>query len=351
MPEDNEYMSEAGQVLKNNKVSKVFFVHGTFVGGDPLGINWLFSEDNGGVIPSWISSQFNETVKEVVDKTLKDNGNFTKDYVDEFCQAINLAIKDDNQIKCVTQGWSGQNNHVGRLEAVLDLVQNIADSNGERILLIGHSHAAQVFAIMTLFLENKEKSKVLFECLEEIVLDKDKLEQFKQNLNKVLHFDLDIVTLGAPVRYPWGIYDKYRLLNIVNHRSEVSLDGVLSTRDGDYVQHWGINGTDIKVVNKPEHLQSSLDEVLDKGNLDLETLNNIRSESERRKHKDSNGGEIGINLFIDYNDQGSTIFHIPFLSKAYGTPNFIKSCLGHGVYTKKENMWRNMKLIVESFYQ
>lgn len=348
MPNGNsiEIMDQAGQTLQKNKVRNVIFVHGTFAGNDPLGINWLLEERGA---PSWITRQFKKFNREIANAILNDLGNFTNRYVRQFSSEINTSVKQ--KIACTNYLWDGQNNHIGRLEAIPDLVQKIAHAKGERVLLIGHSHAGQLFALITLFLQQNEKAKVLFECLEEIILDTEKLKVFHKNLNKIQHINLDIVTLGTPVRYPWGKYENYQLLNIVNHRSDIYIDGVLFTRDGDYVQHWGVEGTDLMVAPQYHNVSLKLDEVLDKGTLDQQTLYNLRSEHQRRVPKDIGGDKIGINIFIDYKDQGERIFHLPFTPIIFNKPNFIESVLGHGAYTLEKNRLRNTKLIIENLYQ
>lgn len=342
-----ENMSQAGQKLQKKNVRSIIFVHGTFVGEDPLGINWRLEQND---VPSWITTQFNKSTKGAVDAIFKDLGNFTNDYLDKFKREINESVESINEIECSIYPWDGQNNHIGRLKAVPDLVQKIAATKGNRVLLIGHSHAGQVFALITLFLEQKETAEMLFDGLKEIFPKTEKLESFKQNLAKIRKIHLDIVTLGAPIRYPWGCYENYQLLNIVNHRSDIYIDGVLNTRDGDYVQHWGINGTDITIPDKYHDLLAKLDVVIGKGSLDQEALDVIRSEHKRRIQRNSRGDEVGINIFVDYDDQGGRIFSNPLISWI-NRPNLIKSCLGHGAYTLEENKFRNTKLIIENLYR
>ena len=126
-------------------------------------------------------------------------------------------------------------------------------SRNERILLIGHSHAGQLFALLTTFLEEKEmdlmetnlKDSKIWQLAEAVELDKD-IIQLKENLKKIDKVYLDIVTFGTPPRYQWGTPTRkgqetnYRLLNVINHRHEtVSIFGLLNTREGDYVQQLG----------------------------------------------------------------------------------------------------------------
>ena len=201
--------------------------------------------------------------------------------------------------------------------------------------MIGHSHAGQVFALLSIFLEKNEKANKLLDTLA-VVSDFDK-DEFSENIEKISRIYLDTVTLGAPVRYPWGTYDKFRLLNIVNDRSNSSaLDGVLETRDGDYVQQWGTDGTDLKPAMNSS-LNDELDSILDKGRpIDVgKKLNEVK----RRQPRKVNGEEAGETVLVDYQDQGS-----------FGMPNCMETLFGHGVYTRRNSMLFNTQLIVEKFY-
>ncbi len=106
-----------------------------------------------------------------------------------------------------------------------------------------------------------------------------------------------------------------------------------------YIQHWGVEGTDIKSAKQYPNLLPKLDKVLDTGFLDKKSLHNIRSEHKRRVHKDSGNENIGINVFVDYGDQGKRIFPISLTPWIINTPNFLESCLGHGAYTLETNMY------------
>jgi len=344
-------LAQVGKTLQKNNVCNIFFVHGTFVGNDPFGMSWVLDDI---WVPSWVTENLRNLKKNFTDTSLSNLSNFTEGYKDVFSAGINSALQNNKQIACMNFQWDSQNNHIGRLKAATGLVAQMARvisaSEDSKILLIGHSHAGQVFALITLFLEQGERANNLIDCLGEIISQQE-LDSFHTNLKKIENAHLDIVTLGTPVRYPWGVYKKYRLLNIVNHRSDVYLNGLLFTRDGDYVQHWGIEGTDtIPVDDNYPDLFEKLDKNLDKGLLDAESLHKIRSVHKRRTHVDSKGNEVGINLFVDYQDQGPRVILLKFPPWLIGKPNCIETVFGHGFYTLEKNMLPNIKIIIKNLY-
>jgi len=274
-----------------------------------------------------------------------DLGNFTQDYVAAFKTGIQQPID------CATWDWSSRNNHIGRLLAVPELAATLAKtaetlSANDKVLMIGHSHAGQVFALLTVFLEESEKADKLLNILDAV--DGFDKQAFSENIEKISGIPLDIVTLGAPVRYPWGGNGKFRLLNIVNHRDSAtafSVKGVLETRGGDYVQQWGTDGTDLKPSTNAS-LNDKLDAILDKGR-PIDVGKKLQ-EIERRQPKKINGEEAGNSLFVDYLDQGSLVFRV--FGKVFGKPNCMETLFGHGVYTRQNSMLFNTQLIVDKYY-
>jgi hypothetical protein len=113
-----------------------------------------------------------------------------------------------------------------------------------------------------------------------------------------------------------------KLIHIINHRGKDalagSLTGLLNTRDGDYVQQYGIEGSDMLSVNPKEiKMNQKLDTILGQG-VNLKKLNeNIKMK--RRLHVK------GKHYLLDYKDDSVT-------------PNCFMTIFGHGVYTKFENL-------------
>jgi len=168
--------------------------------------------------------------------------------------------------------------------------------------------------------------------------DGDKLELVK-NLEIIKKINLDFVTFGTSIRYSWGKYDKSHLIAVVNHRFKVRPSGILSTRDGDYVQQWGVEGTDIKS-------NEEFDAVLDKGQ-DISLLKASVEREERRDPKYANGKVVSETFLVNYKDNAS--FPLFFLNP-FSVPHSVKTLFGHGVYTKKSTMLFNMNTIVNHWY-
>ena len=338
-PSWKQKMEEYGNVMGNKHVRQTIFVHGTFVGEDPFGMFQIMKSFG---VSSRITDFFKKHGKKLTDILVDDLGNFTEDYITSYLEAIK------KKIDCRRFNWSSENNHIGRLLSLPELAKDLSDnidsinelSEDDRILLIGHSHAGQILALLTVFLENGAKAKKLLN----ILLDTKDFDehQFAAHIAKISTVHIDIVTLGAPIRYRWGNYNKYQLLHIVNHRSDSKIDGVLDTRDGDYVQQWGTDGKDLKPATSLVDKNKKLDELLDNGVSSLpSTLTFIyklltkRAESKRRRALKENGEFAGISTFIDYKDNGF---------------DPAKTLFGHGFYTQKDSMLFNTSIIVESFY-
>lgn len=329
IPWKNE-MAKLGENLKTHNVSRVVFVHGTFAGNDPLGFFNIIQSFN---VPPFFITPFKEFSKNVFDSTLDDRGNFTDGYVTSFAKAI------DNGISCDPFVWSSENNHICRVLEVPKLARHLAENitkrktkSDRRILLIGHSHAGQLFALLTIFLEGSDKARALLNVIKDA--DDFDAQAFDENIEKIAAINLDIVTLGTPVRYSWGNYEKYRLLNIVNHRSDVRIDGLTNTRDGDYIQHWGTEGTDLPSTSP---LNRELDELLDKGVGGPKDLQAKLQEVTRRQPLKLGGEKAGETVLVDYQDSGMF--------------SGFENLFGHGAYTRRENMLFNTKLIVDYFYK
>lgn len=328
-------MYEFGNQMKGKGVSHIYFVHGTWAGDSPLG--FLSRIPN---IP--FNKQLRETVKIIVDEAMGDLGNYT----DSYCELFEQSIGGD--IPCDRINWGSGNYHRARVKGAITLIKEIAKdikdpSVNERILLIGHSHAGQLFALLTTFLEEEEMSMMetnekmskIGKLVEVVELDEDiykDITQLKEDLKKIDKVFLDIITFGSPPRYLWGKEKikggkpNYRLLNVINHHHKnqpVSIGGLWKTKDGDYVQQWGVGRTDLN-----DSQNSKIEEIIGEEQyyFDLSMLKG----SERHIPK------YGETLLIDYGDEGK---------KAKET------LLGHGVYTCKEKMLFNTELIVDNFYK
>jgi hypothetical protein len=325
-------MSGHGETLNKNNVRLILLAHGTFVGNDAFGLFDLIEP-----LDKSIADTLREEGKYIINKLAKDVGNYTPEYASAMENSLG------NNIPCELFVWSSGNFHLARIKGTVELAQTLVDKivenhleASDRILLMGHSHAGQLFALLTTFLANDANARQLYE----IMAKEDELNEGKNklisNLEIIKTISLDIVTFGTPVRYTWGQYDKYRLKAMVNHRSNVEMSGLLKTRDGDYVQQWGVEGTDIF---PPEELRlnDEFDRVLDTGRDSALLIASLERE-ERRHPKYADGTHVGESLFINYKDDSLIL------------PNCIKTLFGHGVYTNYNAMLFNMATIVKEWY-
>ena len=283
---------------KKLKLDKIILLHGTFVGDDPFRI--LSVVEN---LSTPIANQIRKQLKKQQNIVAKDLGNFTSLH----CQ----KIKEKTNVECENFVWSSGNNHFSRVEGVLKLIDLLTNDEAKEIALIGHSHAGQLFSLLTLLINNK---------------------MFKQKMEEILGISIEtsmltkkkfvFLTLGTPPRYNWDLSHKMKLIHVINHRGQDalagSLTGLLNTRDGDYVQQYGIEGSDMLSVNPKElKMNQKLDTILGQG-VNLKKLNeNIKMK--RRLHTK------GKHYLIDYKDNSLT-------------PNCFVTIFGHGVYTKFENL-------------
>lgn len=325
-------MSGHGELLKKNAVRLILLVHGTFVGDDGLGLFDLIEPLN-----KSIAGTLKEEGKHIINKLAKDVGNYTPEYASAMENSLGTNIP------CELFVWSSGNYHLARIKGTVELAQTLADKivenhleTSDRILLMGHSHAGQLFALLTTFLADDANAQQLYEIMaKEDGLNEDK-SKLTNNLAIIKTISLDIVTFGTPVRYTWGTYAKFRLKAIVNHRSNIGMSGLLKTRDGDYVQQWGVEGTDIF---PPEELQlnDEFDSVLDTGRDSALLIASLERE-ERRHPKYADGTHVGESLLINYRDDSLLL------------PNCIKTLFGHGVYTNYNAMLFNMATIAKDWY-
>jgi hypothetical protein len=144
------------------------------------------------------------------------------------------------------------------------------------------------------------------------------------------------VTLGGPLRYPFAVTDRMRLLHLVNHRGKGELAenmlNLWTTAGGDYIQQWGCPGSDtLATTHKERAINRKLDALLGKG---IDTRVWVHTVATKLRV-----GDVGQTLLVDYGDQGG--FKI----------NCIPTVFGHGIYTRYRVMLFNTELICRYFYE
>lgn len=327
-------MKKAGERLQKRGVRRIYLVHGTFVGADGLGVVRLLDS----VFPklSWWLHRMQRRIKRMHDSVAQDHGNFTEGYARLLEEALGGKLPTKRFL------WSSENHHLARLLAVWRFLLQMAEDQrgaplkkGERLLLVGHSHAGQVFALLTHLRNASPESVLLWKILlewwgKEAVRERARLEKALEVLRGG---SLDLVTLGTPVRYRWRLRSDDRLLHLINHRPTEDArtkeaqalggywSGLWHTREGDYVQQLGIAGADL-LANTPMSLRLNreMSEVLGAGADPVCLRELLRHRT--RLH------ERGQHLLVDYGDASPSLFF----------PNALQTIFGHGVYTEFKTM-------------
>jgi hypothetical protein len=309
-------------------VRLVVFTHGSFVGDDPLAIASLV-EDTVPLFPD-IGRKLRGLTRAHISRLLGDLSNFSPEYVRAFASATG--------VDAVNFTWSGENHHAARVQGAVRLARAVALYGGgslragDRALLVGHSHGGQLFAILSQLLARSRGHEELVAAARARGEDTGALEDHLVLLRRC---GIDVATFGTPPRYGWARTAAFRLLHIVNHRGRdalaPSLRGLFHTRQGDYVQQLGAQGSDFPALTANERaLNARLDRVLGDGRSLRAWLRNV-----------SRGLRIspqGHTVLVDYRDAARVL------------PNFLSSGLGHAAYTRREAMLFHASLIARYFY-
>jgi hypothetical protein len=323
-------MGTIGLSLKSAKVKHILFVHGSFVGNDPYDIIRLLEELIPFIPPSVkkdIGDWFRKKIKNLTTFIMGDVGNFNKDYI----FTLNKVFPKGIDIHNFT--WSSGNHHMARIRGTLKLTNtfvNLGIKNKDRILLIGHSHGGQLFSLLTLLLGDKALRQTILSLLP----DPEDAFSYQQKFERLENVKFDFVTMGTPPRYEWDLTSNKRLLNFINHRGKTPMAGRMSgflfTRDGDYVQQYGIDGSDAYSTLGPDRKKNKdLENILGTGHSIPRWVTEIRK---RKRVPD-----FGFSLLINYKD-------------ASILPNFIRTLQGHGVYTRKRMMVFTFNQINKKLY-
>ena len=232
--------------------------------------------------------------------------------------------------------WSSANHHLARLRAAAHLLRLLASSKPgrSRVLLLGHSHGGQVLALLTQLVYPAKTGPMLWAALREIG---EPVEELKQLARTVARARLDLATFGMPPRYGFATNSRCRALDVVNHRGETpragSLMGVLHTEGGDYVQQWGIAGSDLPPTTaKERELAARLDALLGAGSDVKAWLQHVSHGTRVSQH--------GFSYLVDYGDRSVS-----------RKPNCLGTWFGHGVYTTYDSMLFNAQLARTHFYR
>lgn len=330
--------------LRAEAFDELILVHGTFTGDDALGLVRELSR-----VSLDTGSRLRESGKRWVDRLVGDNGNYSIQY-----ETAVQQVFDGEQIKTHVQRflWSGENHHLGRANAAVSLADRLlqlAEEGRSRIMLWGHSHAGNVFALLTHLMAGlPSEIDRFFEATsnwwrgqeDENVVAERWLRVYQRLSNRAEQCNpqLCLVTFGTPIRYGWESQGYDRLLHLVHHRPAPGIaeylapfpftwDDLNLAKHGDYVQQLGIAGTDFLPYLfswRGWSTEHQLHQLLEPEMRRRDVMGHL-SAGQRV-------ADEGTTLLIDYAPTETKIEQQLF---------------GHGVYTRLEWMPYHLKLVVE----
>ena len=256
-------MREVGDAMRTAGVRHVYLVHGTFAGTDGMGLI--------GELERFVPRRgriLRKQLKRMIDSVADDAGNFTREYAGQLEEGLGRDATPEIQVHRFR--WSSENHHLSRADAAVRLIDQLvsrADA-GQRILLCGHSHAGNVFALMTNLLVGDEETRGQFFDAARLHYLRPwsgtiefpvwgKVRKLLDNPeNPLVDTPLDMVTFGTPIRYGWDTRGYSQLLHFISHRPSDHLpeyrtafppgiDDLTRAAAGDYVQQMAIAGTNL----------------------------------------------------------------------------------------------------------
>jgi hypothetical protein len=313
-PAWRDAMRAVGATLDEAGVRGVVFAHGTFTGTDPLSALAAVEREGGGAGRA-LARELRKRTRAALDKALGDAGNFTDAYVRLFEAAVGAGAAT-GALPCTSFVWSSENHHVGRVEGALGLVRVLArhaelhgqDRSDARLLAFGHSHAGQLFALVTQLMSGSVSAEAIMDVARARGLD---VAALRDDLAILEAMRLDLVTLGAPARYAWAAAPNVRALHVSAGRE--TRRGEL--RRSDWIQRLGERRSDFPALDaRTRRLNESLDPVLD----------------------GATAQAWGSTVLVDYG--------------AHGPAAWLATGLGHAVYTRADAMAFHAALAADMLY-
>ena len=267
-------------------VAAVYLVHGTFAGNDALGLLTELER-----FAPRMTASLRRWFKSAVNAVIGETGNFTSAYAARMEAALSAGA--GRPIPVQFFHWSSQNTHIARADGAVRLIDELArvaptispptaapevatGGSGSierppRILLWGHSHAGNVFALLTNLLGGDAASRgEFFQAAESFYrsrrharVDYPAWQRVEELLSTSTHplqrVALDFVTFGTPIRYGWETEGYAKILHVINHRPTSAerewlaafpprLHRVVMAADGDFVQQIGTAGSGFPVI-------------------------------------------------------------------------------------------------------
>lgn len=255
-------MTAAGDVLRAHGVGAIFLVGSSFAAHDTRQILMALARrwPEGAALVRQLAAQ-------IVGDHSHDAGNYTL----AFAQLLEHSLRrgnDEIQVRLVH--WSGEHHHLGRADAAVRLIDELAALElppETRAMIWGHGQAGNVLALLAGLLSTDAAMRDRFFAAAQIhyrlpatgIIDIPVWHRVRQLLRRdgdgLSQRPLDLVTFGTPLRYAWSHRAADNLLHFIHHRPAGDgqphlaplprrIDELRSAASGDYVQQLAVAGTD-----------------------------------------------------------------------------------------------------------
>jgi hypothetical protein len=358
----------AAELHTRVRIGRVIVVHGTFVGNDPFAVAETLKSLGSGVPLigeqlEKMAEMIQQNTQPVTNSVIQDMGTYTEVFRDQF-QSL---VGDDPVVELLNPTWSSQNHHFARADLAVRLIHQMLmrpPMPGQRILLWGHSHAGNAFAMLTNLLANERNSvDQFFAAVGE--QEEPHWKTVQNALRSVggphpLSQSVVIVAFGTPVRYGWDVHGCAQLIHVLHHRPHdpatpfltkplfppQTLPDVMSATWGDWIQAFAVAGTDVvsaATLDENDRLTNLLERNLVEPVHELDTrfiptarLRNTcyRWKQGTRCHTD------GLNLLLNYQPSGESVLGLPLESTVFG----------HGVATTVKWLPAHLRLVLDSLH-
>ena len=365
----NGKQAQFARLHEAHNIHHVLLVHGTFLGSDPIGISDILRGIGGNA--GFLKKSFDSMADKLAEATRSATNSLAADvanYCGPFREAFQTLVGADPAVSLLEPSWSSQNHHVARADLAIRLflkLNQLVQAEDQRVLLWGHSHAGNGFAILSNLLANDRAAVNRF-----FAAAGDQGKHWVEAKRLLARADsphplarsIDIAAFGTPVRYGGDTTGYRRLVHVLHHRRQEgeahgrtkplfpphNLKNMVTAKYGDWVQAFAIAGTDIRSVTSLTS-NTQLGEVLTAGLKEPEhgagtrfiVPENLKNTCARWKtgtrcHAD------GLNLLLEYKPCGRTT--------KVGQP-IEHSVLGHGVATTVEWLPTHLALVLEALDQ
>lgn len=381
-------MAQCGSKLFQAGVRAVVFLHGSIIGTDVFGMQRLdevgglkrgysrgvsgvdallaaMRESDNGIPPLSGGMKLplanDDVTKKLLDEQIGDAGNFTTSYTTLYHKAINKNLS--RPIVCTRVLWPSEHHHLGRAMAGISLLAGLRMlcesqklGKGDRVLVQAHGQAGLVLALVSNLLcpspiTGRPKLLNLLSNYSEQTGQAEmshvikRIEPLLSTGSLLDGTELDVVTMGTPVRYGWDLSGMGKLLHIVNHRNlrtdgktwlakmelpQITMEMPIAW-GGDYVQELAVAGSDAVPTN--EQAAAANKAIWEM----VEPYDGFERwlECARRAVRFPSEGRC---LLVDYKD-------------CTNSTNIREHYYGHAVYTRMNAMLFNTIEIVRAFYQ